>query len=255
MPVGVAKNAKYKQIACDNFEDYNYVSDCKEPCRTEHFNFRDCIEHNRDKCKIDSTVAHSGNHSIQLWGSVEAVSRDIEYEEALPGIEFDQNIYRLKKSGCLPQFSPDSGKYVISAWIRESGTCTSLQDTSGKLFICFNGSMDTFEFKASGNKIEGWQRIYGVFKVPSGATKIKMQLLPAQGKTTWFDDFRVHPFNGSMQTFVFDHINLRNLALLDDNNYATFYEYDDEGTLIRVKKETERGIMTIKETRSTLKKQ
>ncbi|MBX2910228.1 MAG: hypothetical protein KF706_11415 [Chitinophagales bacterium] len=255
MPVGVAKNAKYKQIACDNFEDYQYVSDCKEPCRTEHFNFRDCIEHNRDKCKIDSTVAHSGNHSIQLWGSVEAVSRDIEYEEALPGIEFDENIYRLKKSGCLPQFSPDSGKYVISAWIRESGTCTNLQDTVGKLFICFNGSMDTFEFKASGNKIEGWQRIYGVFKVPSGATKIKIQLLPAQGKTTWFDDFRVHPFNGSMQTFVFDHINLRNLALLDDNNYATFYEYDDEGTLIRVKKETERGIMTIKETRSTLKKQ
>jgi hypothetical protein len=41
---------------------------------------------------------------------------------------------------------------------------------------------------------------------------------------------------------------------MDENNFATFYEYDDEGILIRVKKETERGIMTIKETRSSYRK-
>ena len=45
------------------------------------------------------------------------------------------------------------------------------------------------------------------------------------------------------------------MAELDENNYATFYEYDDDGTLIRVKKETERGIKTIKETRSALLKE
>ena len=36
-------------------------------------------------------------------------------------------------------------------------------------------------------------------------------------------------------------------ATLDDNNYATFYDYDDEGKLIRQRQETERGIMTIEE--------
>jgi hypothetical protein len=44
------------------------------------------------------------------------------------------------------------------------------------------------------------------------------------------------------------------MAELDENNFATFYEYDDEGSLVRVKKETERGIMTIKENRSSYKK-
>ena len=44
------------------------------------------------------------------------------------------------------------------------------------------------------------------------------------------------------------------MAELDENNYATFFEYDDDGTLIRLKKETERGIMTIKETRSAMLK-
>jgi hypothetical protein len=47
-------------------------------------------------------------------------------------------------------------------------------------------------------------------------------------------------------------VSLRLMAELDENNYSTFYEYDDDGTLIRVKKETERGIMTLKETRSAL---
>jgi hypothetical protein len=54
---------------------------------------------------------------------------------------------------------------------------------------------------------------------------------------------------------VYSPVNLRLMAELDENNYATFYEYDDEGTLIRLKKETERGIKTIKETRSALLKE
>ncbi|MBI3883032.1 MAG: hypothetical protein HY305_02130 [Sphingobacteriales bacterium] len=44
------------------------------------------------------------------------------------------------------------------------------------------------------------------------------------------------------------------MAELDENNYASFYEYDDDGTLTRVKKETERGIKTITETRSAMQK-
>jgi len=58
-----------------------------------------------------------------------------------------------------------------------------------------------------------------------------------------------------MKSFVYNPVNLRLMAEQDENNYSTFYEYDDDGTLIRVKKETERGIQTIKETRSALLKQ
>jgi len=35
---------------------------------------------------------------------------------------------------------------------------------------------------------------------------------------------------------------------------ATLYEYDEEGKLIRVKKETEKGVMTIKENKNSTKK-
>ena len=54
-----------------------------------------------------------------------------------------------------------------------------------------------------------------------------------------------------MKSYVYDPITLWLTAELDDNNYATFYEYDQEGQLIRIKKETARGIMTIQESRSS----
>jgi hypothetical protein len=57
-----------------------------------------------------------------------------------------------------------------------------------------------------------------------------------------------------MKTFAYDDKTTRLMAEMDENNFATFYEYDDEGSLVRVKKETERGILTIKENRSSYKR-
>ena len=37
------------------------------------------------------------------------------------------------------------------------------------------------------------------------------------------------------------------MAILDENNFATFYEYDQQKQLKRVKKETQKGIATIQE--------
>ncbi|NQX98060.1 MAG: hypothetical protein HRT73_09300 [Flavobacteriales bacterium] len=70
----------------------------------------------------------------------------------------------------------------------------------------------------------------------------------------YFDDVRIHPFNSAMKTMVYHPENLRLMAELDNQNYATFFEYDEEGTLVRIKKETEKGIVTIKETRSSIAK-
>ena len=58
-----------------------------------------------------------------------------------------------------------------------------------------------------------------------------------------------------MKSYVNDPETFWLTAELDDNNYATFYEYDKEGKLIRIKKETSRGIVTIKENRSSNPKQ
>ena len=70
----------------------------------------------------------------------------------------------------------------------------------------------------------------------------------------YVDDIRMHPFNANMKSYVYDPVTLRLSAELDENNYASFYEYDEEGQLVRVKKETSQGIKTIKETRAAKQK-
>jgi hypothetical protein len=99
--------------------------------------------------------------------------------------------------------------------------------------------------------IDGWQRKEYFFEIPYGTTLVNLNLTSG-AQSAYFDDIRIHPFNSNMKSFVYHPVNLRLMAELDDNNYSTFYEYDNDGTLIRVKKETIKGIKTISETRSAL---
>lgn len=155
------------------------------------------------------------------------------------------------------RFSPIQGKkVVVSAWVKQDQPCISGSYNNAAISVSFNNNTGTsyFNFTPTGNIIEGWQRIEDTLTIPRGATSMTLNL-KATGTPVFFDDIRVQPFNANMKSFVYNPVNLRLMAELDENNYATFYEYDDEGTLIRVKKETEKGIKTIRETRSALLKE
>ena len=103
----------------------------------------------------------------------------------------------------------------------------------------------------SGDIIDDWQRIFKRFVIPSDTHYIEISLVNNSGTVpVYFDDVRIHPIDGSMKSFVYDPETFRLMSELDENNFSTFYEYDNEGGLIRVKKETSRGIKTIQETRS-----
>jgi YD repeat-containing protein len=54
-----------------------------------------------------------------------------------------------------------------------------------------------------------------------------------------------------MTTYTVDPILLRVMAELDENHFATFYDYDEEGQLTRIRKETEDGVFTVREIRSS----
>jgi uncharacterized repeat protein (TIGR01451 family) len=159
---------------------------------------------------------------------------------------------------CIAPFAPQEGmEYVISAWVQESThKLEAASYTNASISLFFGGANVTLgPFYPKGAIIDGWQRIEEVFMVPSNVSTVEIRLnnttaSNAFGYPVYFDDLRIHPFNSNMKSFVYDPYTLRLAAELDENNYATFYEYDQEGGLIRVKKETERGVMTIQESRS-----
>ena len=171
-----------------------------------------------------------------------------------------------RENDCVASFAPEGcKKYVLSAWVKQnvSSFVPTYDNAKVKLkftvancaavcaspFNCGSGGCE-YAFTAKGEIIDGWQRIEEAFIVPEGATEMYVELLNTGNDEAFYDDIRVFPFDGSMKSYVYDPVSQKLLAELDENNYATFYEYDQEGNLVRVKKETERGIKTIKESMS-----
>jgi hypothetical protein len=157
---------------------------------------------------------------------------------------------------CISSFAPIPGKkYLVSAWAKENNAPQSKTSYNYPsidiLYPSISGSAGPFS--PSGNIIDGWQRIEGVFTIPATTTDLTLRL-NCSTSDCYYDDVRVLPFDGSMKSYVYDPVNMRLVAELDERNYATLYEYDEEGKLIRVKKETENGKMTIKENRDNTKK-
>lgn len=160
-----------------------------------------------------------------------------------------------QKNMVRPSFSPGPGDHmVVSGWIRiDAADCNTMAPLDNVMAESFDGTNNTpVTLQRTGVRIEGWQRYEAEFTVPEDATEMTVQITAPSSDNIFLDDIRIQPFNSSMKSFVYNPVTLRLMAELDENNYATYYEYDDDGTLTRIKKETERGIKTIQETRSAL---
>jgi len=164
--------------------------------------------------------------------------------------------------GRINQFSlVANSKMLLSAWVKES--VASGNYTQNSIHIInknanSNSVADSTVLHPTGAIIDGWQRYEAVFDVPKVTDTDSLYFRLCNNSTNstnvYFDDIRIHPYHSNMKSYVFDPISLRLVAELDANNYASFYEYDEEGTLIRTKAETREGIKTIKETRSAQQK-
>lgn len=268
LPVAVTQNGHYRESMFEGFEDYGFLTQtCDTACPSSRF-----VDFSAYQPKFTTTQRHTGKSSLQLnahenagilfnLSAGDADAGPLSYITATDGCSGIGTI--LKKitapnSVILPVFSPYSGRQmVLSAWVKEqqSCTCTSYTNNDIKVVFTVGSGNQSLTFTPTGNIIEGWQRYESVFTIPAGATTMSVNMEATGTTAVYFDDLRVHPFNANMKSFVYNPVNLRLMAEQDENNYSTFYEYDDDGTLIRVKKETERGIQTIKETRSALLKQ
>ena len=168
----------------------------------------------------------------------------------------------LKDGGLLSDFRPLLGKkYVVSGWIKGDVATEADPTNSGKAKIIIEGykgivsSGYTAIAVKAGPKVEGWTRVMTTFVLPNDLNIDNVSVkLVAGNQEAFFDDIRIHPYDGNMKSFAYDYRTSRLMAEMDENNYATFFEYNDEGQLVRNKKETEKGIVTLKETRSRVRK-
>lgn len=267
LTTAVIQNSRYREAAYEGFEDYySGAAACDTACSGgRSFDFSSY------KSDFDSTQQHTGKYSLRIAAGNSAGISAVIVPDSTTGfnLSFNRNAnncvsggqvlgsIRTNKDAILPVYSPFAGKDImVSVWVKEEMDCKGLSYTGNRVVISVTRSTTPFTVVATpkGGIIDGWQRYEQLVKIPVGGTELIVSMRATGKSTVYFDDLRIHPYNATMRSFVYNPADLRLMAELDENNYATFYEYDDDGTLIRLKRETESGIKTIKETRSALLK-
>lgn len=290
LAVASAVNSPASQMAFDGFEDYDYLGDdCSAMTGNNnagsigHGNF---LPQGRSYLFPRSTYAHSGRYSMKLSPGSQMGANKITMSRALntpaPAAGSDNVPYTLKERDNAQLFGPyhssaQAQKFVTSVWVRELEPWQVASQSLGQVILTSPvkndyGSNASINVSLSNNPgvslisgtvkksgiINGWQKLEYEFTVPANqaaGTSINIDLCNASFTRSYlFDDFRVHPFNASMKTMVYDSFTLRLMAEQDERNFSTYYEYDAEGVAVRSNKETENGIYTLKETRNGLKK-
>ncbi len=226
LPIWVAANAYQKEVLFDGFETIDETG--LQADNGESYN-------PLDETFIVDEEAHTGKRSLRVQSPTLDVRSDLELE--------------------------GEKEYVISAWVKADETDFTYNHEGGdniSIEVRFYDQNRTTILGSVvaipvGEVIEGWQQVALQFETPNDPAFAKTDFYFYTGNQyahMWVDDLRIFPANGNMQSYVYDANNYRLQATLDQNNFASFYYYDEAGNLYLVKKETERGIFTISESTS-----
>jgi len=113
-----------------------------------------------------------------------------------------------------------AGRYKISVWAsKENYTRARVYD--GVSLRSFNGERVTAGDWVLLNHYIDWD------------TSAKSVYVTSSSGSIFYDDFRIHPIESSVITYVYNEWEELE-AVLGNNNLATLYEYDDIGRLVRV---------------------
>jgi hypothetical protein len=264
----VANNAQHNEVLFEDFEGYTR-QDYIQP----HNNIYTTAEINSSN--ISKHTAHTGQFSLRAGTDNNVpVSGQLNIDQANTTVlQLNQNnsdatitfnipliglAYNYGKKYFLDGFNPSEGTYIISGWIKD-GLNADYKITGSSRMDAKTEKVTyqtTATFTANGVNclsniqiapfVEGWQRFQAEFTVTNGMTSIPI-VFKGGRYGAYMDDLRIYPKDAVMKTYVYHPDVMRLAAQLDENNYATFYDYDFEGNLIRIRKETEKGIMTIQE--------
>jgi len=246
LPISICSNTEHNTFAFDGFEDYktlipsNSLNSNALDYNLSPFKGSSNFSLNPPMVPIPANVAGYYNYSSTGGLSIDnADSHTGEYSlKTNSALALNLDVAGTNIHHNRLQLKPNT-KYIMSLWVKGS--------VGNNLNVLVGTNQTVFKKKTSA--IDGWVKYECVFNTASSA-----QITLNFPTSINIDDFRVFPNKSNMKSFVYDHVSNRLNASMDENNFASFFEYDAEGTLIRTKKETNKGIVTLNETRSSMKK-
>lgn len=218
VPYLVAQNSVYSFCAFESFEKI-YNSNTK---------FEDGVNATFAQYSNSTTnpVAHSGTGSYILAAA-------------------GANDFRFNKFTANTSLGTNNNGLSVKVWVKD--VSHSPMPVKGNLIITTPASSSALNFKKIAQTGE-WALFEAKTGLLSANTEYQVQLQSnlASG-TLYIDDVRQQPLNTQMNAYVYDPSTLRLITSFDDQHFGLYYQYNQEGKLVRKMVETERGLKTISE--------
>lgn len=273
LPVLSAFNSKGREVSFESFEEYGNggLYDSYSPNQrimNDYMGFYEQINSqnmpNVLKPSYTESQFHAGKASLDFSANQSATL--VHYIDCIMDIEQPPLPPRCDYKGLIRLNRPKyhyQTKYWVSFWVKAKNSSSDYQGAFNfNVQIRIPNTSTTANAVLTLTKtniINGWQKFDYVVDYPPFATNPDNEALflfsvPANKPGFYLDDIRIQPFNATMKTTVYDGRTLRPSATFDENNFATFMEYDNSGMMVRTKKETLNGVFTLSETRISVKK-
>lgn len=175
---------------------------------------------------LGSSYAHSGSASYSLT----------------------TNTFSLN-TGTLTQQLIDNGA-SLKVWVKDpQHAALPVKCTLSDGSYSFNNAVPFVKIAQTGEWTLYEAKLTNWYSITLGSSyNIKIGNNIAAQPAILIDDIRLQPLNAQVNAYVYDPKTLRLLASFDDQHFGLYYQYNQEGKLIRKQVETERGIKTITET-------
>jgi YD repeat-containing protein len=128
-------------------------------------------------------------------------------------------------------------KYTACVWLYVPGEAETQVELNKIQLYCrdVNGVVREVHPQLQKNKSKSWYLLNLDFS-PNG-NPVTVEVRNNSSRGAYFDDFRVHPMDASMASYVYDQTNGELTYVLDVKNFYTKFEYDGLGRLVRTSKE------------------
>lgn len=164
----------------------------------------------------------------------------IDYTRIVPDAHTGKHGYKVPPSGIIemPEATDFTGQgLTLRFWAKVTGNPTGIFQV-----IAGSGTVPVRYVARSGD----WA-LYEADWSSAGPGTILFVIRNVSTVDYIFDDIRIQPTGAKATCYVYDVASLKLSAVLDDQHFATYYQYNGEGKLVRTLVETERGIKTVEE--------
>jgi hypothetical protein len=250
-----ANNASFASVLFESFEKNYSIFKCGELYCFEEIGFTDAAE-------LTNEYAHSGDYSLEIKMNGSAVNPD-----GVNPIHYTlyQGYLELGPADVMDDDILNSG-LLVKIWLRYTGSSalsieledyvpTELQVFGGQnpLFdnltfesVARTGEWELYEAKIKPEDWKEWVSTSDDYRLRIAFQTTK--IITGDSPLIYVDDVRVQPLNAQMAAYVFDPSDYKMITEFDDQHFGMYYQYNDEGKLIRTIKETVRGMKTLSET-------